>query len=92
LCAFSDHKEPIYALTFSPDGKYFTTGGADGWLFVYDVKVCFTLPFQTLLNVLPSRKRNDGRGEPQLALQASLKLTGSKQVTCPGSLSGCALD
>ncbi|KAI0347683.1 WD40 repeat-like protein [Trametopsis cervina] len=38
LRAFSDHKEPVYALTFSPDGRFFTTGGADGWIFVYDVK------------------------------------------------------
>lgn len=38
LRAFSDHMDSIYALTFSPDGRFLTTGGADGWIFVYDVK------------------------------------------------------
>ncbi len=44
LRAFSDHKEAIYTLRFSPDGSLFTTGGADGWIFVYDVKVRFHSP------------------------------------------------
>ncbi|KAI0094185.1 WD40-repeat-containing domain protein [Irpex rosettiformis] len=38
LRAFSDHRDSIYTLRFSPDGRFFTTGGADGWMFVYDVK------------------------------------------------------
>ncbi|OBZ68595.1 F-box-like/WD repeat-containing protein TBL1XR1 [Grifola frondosa] len=38
LRVFSDHKRHVYALVFSPDGRFFATGGGDGWLHVYDVK------------------------------------------------------
>ncbi|RPD55852.1 WD40 repeat-like protein [Lentinus tigrinus ALCF2SS1-6] len=37
LCTFHDHKSNVYALAFSPDGRHFATGGADGWLYIYDV-------------------------------------------------------
>jgi transducin (beta)-like 1 len=36
---FNDHKTPVFAVCFSPDGRFLTTGGGDGWLYVYDVKV-----------------------------------------------------
>ncbi|KAH9937343.1 WD40 repeat-like protein [Fomitopsis serialis] len=38
LRVFQDHKRHVYALAFSPDARFFATGGADGWLHVYDVK------------------------------------------------------
>jgi len=38
LKVFSDHKRPVYALTFSPDGRWLGTGSGDGWLHIYSVK------------------------------------------------------
>ncbi|KAI0931269.1 hypothetical protein AcW1_001282 [Taiwanofungus camphoratus] len=38
LQVFEDHKRHVYALAFSPDARFFATGGGDGWLHVYDVK------------------------------------------------------
>ncbi|KDQ63157.1 hypothetical protein JAAARDRAFT_120290 [Jaapia argillacea MUCL 33604] len=38
LKIFQDHKRPVYALTFSPNGRWLATGSGDGWLHVYDVK------------------------------------------------------
>ncbi|KAJ6601264.1 WD40 repeat-like protein [Mycena vulgaris] len=38
LQVFSDHKRPVYALKFKPDGRYLATGSGDGWLHVYDVR------------------------------------------------------
>lgn len=35
----TDHKRPVYALAFSPDGRWLATGSGDGWLLVYWVKV-----------------------------------------------------
>ncbi|KAF9444599.1 WD40 repeat-like protein [Macrolepiota fuliginosa MF-IS2] len=34
----TDHKRPVYALAFSPDGKWLATGSGDGWLLIYWVK------------------------------------------------------
>lgn len=39
LKVFADHKRPVYALAFSPDGYWLATGSGDGWLHVYDVLV-----------------------------------------------------
>lgn len=39
LKTFADHKRPVYALTFSPDGHWLGTGSGDGWLHIYSVKV-----------------------------------------------------
>lgn len=39
LHVFEDHKLPVYALRFSPTGRWVATGSSDGWLHVYDVKV-----------------------------------------------------
>ena len=39
MCTFHDHKTNVYSLAFSPDGRHFATGGADGWLHIYDVVV-----------------------------------------------------
>ncbi|ETW86725.1 hypothetical protein HETIRDRAFT_306016 [Heterobasidion irregulare TC 32-1] len=36
LQVFTNHKRPIYTLTWSPDGRWLSTGGGDGWLHVYD--------------------------------------------------------
>ncbi|KAI0756874.1 WD40 repeat-like protein [Daedaleopsis nitida] len=38
LCKFDDHKSNVYALAFSPDGRHISTGGGDGWLYIYDVR------------------------------------------------------
>ncbi|TFK56755.1 WD40 repeat-like protein [Heliocybe sulcata] len=38
LRVFQDHKRPVYALSFSPEGKWLATGSGDGWLHIYDVK------------------------------------------------------
>lgn len=40
LHVFKDHKGPLYALTFSPDGKFLATGSGDGWLHMYHTRVC----------------------------------------------------
>jgi WD40 repeat protein len=39
LKVFADHKRPVYALDFSPNGQFLSTGSGDGWLYIYDVKV-----------------------------------------------------
>lgn len=39
LKIFLDHTRPVYALTFSPDGRWLGTGSGDGWLHIYSVKV-----------------------------------------------------
>jgi transducin (beta)-like 1 len=39
LRTFADHKTPVFAVAFSPDGRWLATGGGDGFLFVYDVAV-----------------------------------------------------
>jgi transducin (beta)-like 1 len=39
LKLFADHTRPVYALAFSPNGRLFATGGGDGYLHVYSVKV-----------------------------------------------------
>jgi transducin (beta)-like 1 len=36
---FDDHKRPVYALSFSPNGKWLATGSGDGWLHIYNVTV-----------------------------------------------------
>lgn len=38
LKVFADHKRPVYALDFSPNGQFLSTGSGDGWLYIYDVK------------------------------------------------------
>ncbi|KAI0319053.1 WD40 repeat-like protein [Amylostereum chailletii] len=38
LMVFSDHKRPLYTLSFSKNGRWLATGSGDGWLHVYDVK------------------------------------------------------
>ncbi|KAF8910030.1 WD40 repeat-like protein [Gymnopilus junonius] len=38
LHVFKDHKGPLYALTFSPDGKFLATGSGDGWLHLYHTR------------------------------------------------------
>ncbi|KAF9531829.1 WD40-repeat-containing domain protein [Crepidotus variabilis] len=35
LHTFKDHKRPLYALEFSPDGRFLATGSGDGWLHIY---------------------------------------------------------
>lgn len=39
LKVFADHKRPVYALAFSPDGLWLATGSGDGWLYIYNTKV-----------------------------------------------------
>ncbi|KAF8665417.1 hypothetical protein AX16_000436 [Volvariella volvacea WC 439] len=37
LHVFADHKRSVYALQFSPSGRYVATGSGDGWFNVYEV-------------------------------------------------------
>lgn len=39
LKIFQDHNRPVYALTFSPDGRWLGSGSGDGWLHLYSIKV-----------------------------------------------------
>ncbi|TFK41943.1 WD40-repeat-containing domain protein [Crucibulum laeve] len=34
---FMDHKRPVYALSFSPNGRWLATGSGDGYMHLYDV-------------------------------------------------------
>ncbi|KAG5219946.1 F-box/WD repeat-containing protein [Salix suchowensis] len=38
LHTFNDHKRPVYALAFSPDGRWFSTGGGDGYMYIYNTE------------------------------------------------------
>ncbi|KAL4260438.1 F-box-like/WD repeat-containing protein Ebi-like protein [Pleurotus pulmonarius] len=38
LHTFNDHKRPVYALSFSPDGRWFSTGGGDGYMYIYNTE------------------------------------------------------
>ncbi|KAL1740494.1 WD40-repeat-containing domain protein [Schizophyllum fasciatum] len=38
LVTFSDHKRPVYALSFSPDGRCLATGSGDGFMHIYSVQ------------------------------------------------------
>ncbi|KAG5716340.1 F-box-like/WD repeat-containing protein TBL1XR1 [Termitomyces sp. T112] len=37
LKVFSDHKRPVYTLSFSPNGRWLATGSGDGWMHIYSV-------------------------------------------------------
>ncbi|KAG6811854.1 hypothetical protein H0H92_005525 [Tricholoma furcatifolium] len=37
LKIFTDHKRPVYTMTFSPNGRWLATGSGDGWLHVYNI-------------------------------------------------------
>ena len=39
LKVFTDHTKYVFALSFSPDGSLLASGGGDGALNMYDVKV-----------------------------------------------------
>jgi WD40 repeat protein len=43
LKVLAEHQQgPVYALSFSPDGRWFGTGAEDGWVNIYSVKVAYT--------------------------------------------------
>ena len=44
LRVFTDHTKYVYSISFSPDGSQLVTGGGDGHLFMYDVKVSMLSP------------------------------------------------
>ena len=39
LKVISDHKRPVYTLSFSPNGRWLATGSGDGWIHIYSVIV-----------------------------------------------------
>lgn len=87
LRTFEDHKHHVYALAFCPDGRFYATGGGDGWLHVYDVKVsgvygddCFQL------TLCGRQKKSDGLGLLPLRSQEFSRLTGSSLTTPTGWL------
>jgi transducin (beta)-like 1 len=51
LHVFRDHRRPLYALTFSPDGRFIATGSGDGWMHIYHTRVRFTLTFHHWLRL-----------------------------------------
>lgn len=61
---FTDHARPVYALSFSPDGRWVGTGSGDGWLHLYNVKVNFIPSFLhlILMQKLCRRKPRPGVG------------------------------
>ena len=77
LEVFSDHKRPVYALSFSPDGHWLATGSGDGWLHVYNILVRIDDLVSVEGVLMDSRlARNDGRGSQEQRSLAYLKLTG----------------
>lgn len=56
LKVFSDHTKPVYAVTFSPDGRFLTCGGGDGWVYIYDMVVSanchLSIKYSLILNGL----------------------------------------
>jgi transducin (beta)-like 1 len=64
LKVFADHKTPVFAVAFSPDGRYLTTGGGDGWLIFYDVQVRAASPPSRLplTCIVRRHARSGGRG------------------------------
>ena len=80
MAVFSDHIAAIYNTAFSPDGRFFATGGGDGELNVYDVKVRKHVVVKYLR---PTHRSSSYRKEKEYGLGtatqinvASLKLTG----------------
>ena len=43
LKVLAEHQRPVYALTFSPDGRWLGTGSGDGWMNIYSVKVIYSI-------------------------------------------------
>lgn len=43
---FTDHTKYVFALSFSPDGTLLASGGGDGSLNIYDVKVSRGRPLE----------------------------------------------
>lgn len=74
----------IFALAFSPDARFFTTGSGDGWLHVYDVKVMLFIVsfFYLRAHVQFSRpRRNVTRGLLATSDLESSRLIGNSQGT-----------
>src|SRR6266478_4695041 len=61
LQVFTHHKKPIYAISFSPDGRWLATGGGDGWFHLYDAAVRST--FAPRLSFISSHRDVLGEGE-----------------------------
>lgn len=72
----TDHKRPVYTLAFSPDGKWLATGGGDGWLFIYWVKVCAVAVLLHHADAENRRGRRNGHGMRDTTNPASSKLRG----------------
>ena len=62
LQVFTHHKKPIYAISFSPDGRWLATGGGDGWFHLYDAAVRSTFVLRLLFMSSHCDALGEGKG------------------------------
>jgi transducin (beta)-like 1 len=51
LKVFTHHNKVVYAIQFSPDGRWLATGGGDGHFHLYDAAVCSSFPHRISVHV-----------------------------------------
>jgi WD40 repeat protein len=88
----SDHVRPVYALTFSPDGRWLGTGSGDGWMNIYSVKVtCIYRLTSTAETDTSSTLDNDqemelvDRPRETWCLRDCMAADEHRQSDCPGA-------
>lgn len=79
IYVFQDHLRPLYALKLSDDGKFMATGGADGWLHIYHIRVreVAICRLNHHLLTIYRHKREFSRGFPMQRDQVSSNWIGS---------------